>query len=91
MAIAFIHTDIGTLLSEGGGNSQEHLPHVQSTLGRSLVVQQVFVLHELLNLLRGDLTFSIGLIADQDEQCVGVGVALNLVDPVIADVEEGVA
>jgi hypothetical protein len=33
----------------------------------------------------------IGLVGDEDELCVGVGVAFDLVDPVVLDVLEAVA
>lgn len=33
----------------------------------------------------------IGFVPDKDEKGVGIGVALDLIDPVVFDIEEGVA
>jgi len=51
----------------------------------------MLVLHELLDFLRGDLPLSVGLVAHQNKDSVGVGVALNLIDPVIPNIQKGIA
>jgi hypothetical protein len=88
---ALVDADGRGAVGEGGGHSHKHLPHVEAALGRGLVVEEVLFVDELLDLLGGDLAFGVALVADEDEERVGVSVGLDLVDPVVADVEEGVA
>jgi non-canonical (house-cleaning) NTP pyrophosphatase len=70
----------------------KHVLHVQSSFSRGLIVEEVLVVQEGLDLFLGDFGFwDVCLVADQNEESVGVGVAFDFVDPVVLDVLEGVA
>jgi len=78
-------------LSEQSSYSVEHFLDVAACFGRSLVVHQSLVLHELVDFLCRYLSSGVVFVAYQHQSSIGVSVALDLIDPVIFDVLEGVS